>query len=66
MEYKPKSIKPEQLARIISILEDQKNMITKEATCEKCGEIYNPEQFGELHYANECNGSPTNEIELGE
>ena len=40
-------------------------MITKEATCSKCAEIYNPEQFGDLHYSNDCNGSPINEIEIG-
>jgi hypothetical protein len=33
----------------------------KEATCSKCGDIYNPEEFGELHFANDCNGTPTNE-----
>ena len=41
-------------------------MITKEATCAKCEEIYNPEEFGDLHFDNDCNGSPINEIELGE
>jgi hypothetical protein len=35
----------------------------KEAICSKCGEIYNPEQFGELHFANDCNGLPINEIQ---
>lgn len=41
-------------------------MITKEATCSKCEEIYNPEEFGDLHFNDDCNGSPINEIELGE
>ena len=35
----------------------------KESTCLKCGDIYNPEEFGELHYADDCNGSPINEGE---
>jgi hypothetical protein len=35
----------------------------KEATCSKCGDIYNPEEFGELHYADNCNGEPINEIQ---
>lgn len=34
-----------------------------EATCSKCGEIYNPAELGELHFADDCNGLPTNEIE---
>jgi hypothetical protein len=35
----------------------------KEATCAKCGDIYNPEEFGQSHWANDCNGQPINEIE---
>jgi len=35
----------------------------KEATCSKCGDIYNPEEFGELHYADDCNGTPIDEIQ---
>ena len=34
----------------------------KQATCSKCDEIYNPEEFGELHFAADCNGTPKNEI----
>ena len=41
-------------------------MITKEATCSKCEEIYNPENFGDLHYSNDCNGAPINQIEIGD
>lgn len=41
-------------------------MITKEAICSKCEEIYNPEKFGDLHFANDCNGAPINQIEIGE
>ena len=37
----------------------------KEATCSKCGDVYNPEEFGELHYADNCNGTPINEIQYG-
>lgn len=37
----------------------------KEATCSKCGDIYNPEEFGELHLAAGCNGEPINEGEYG-
>ena len=33
----------------------------KEAECSKCGEIYNPENFGEVHWADDCNGKPINE-----
>jgi hypothetical protein len=44
---------------------EEAKMITKEAICSKCGETYNPEQFGDLHYSNDCNGSPINEIEIG-
>jgi hypothetical protein len=35
----------------------------KEATCSKCGDIYNPEKFGDLHFTDNCNGSPINEIQ---
>jgi hypothetical protein len=35
----------------------------KEAMCSKCGEIYNPETFGDVHFADDCNGNPINEIE---
>ena len=35
----------------------------KEATCSKCKEIYNPDNFGDLHFTSGCNGSPINEIE---
>jgi hypothetical protein len=38
----------------------------KEATCLKCGDIYNPDEFGELHYGSGCRGEPTNECEYGE
>jgi len=37
----------------------------KEATCSKCGDIYSPEKFGELHLADGCNGSPIKEGEYG-
>jgi hypothetical protein len=37
--------------------------VMKEATCSKCGDIYNPEEFGELHFDNNCNGKPINEIQ---
>lgn len=35
----------------------------KEATCSKCEDIYNPEEFGDLHFANDCNGEPIEEIQ---
>lgn len=34
-----------------------------EATCSKCGDIYNPEQLEELHLANGCEGSPINQVQ---
>jgi len=37
----------------------------KEATCSKCGDIYNPEEFGDVHFANDCNGKPVKEIQYG-
>jgi hypothetical protein len=33
----------------------------KESECSKCGEIYNPENFGDLHWSDDCNGAPINE-----
>lgn len=40
-------------------------MSLKEAECSKCGEIYNPHRFGQLHWGDDgkCNGKPINEIE---
>lgn len=38
----------------------------KEATCSKCEEIYNPDEFGELHLAAGCDGEPINECEYNE
>jgi hypothetical protein len=38
----------------------------KEATCLKCGDIYNPDEFGELHLVAGCNGEPTKEGEYGQ
>ncbi len=35
----------------------------KEATCSKCGDIYNPEEFGDVHFSNNCNGEPVKEIQ---
>jgi hypothetical protein len=35
----------------------------KEATCLKCKEIYNPQEFGDLHFTDDCNGSPINKIQ---
>lgn len=33
----------------------------KEAICSKCGDVYNPEEFGDVHFANDCNGEPISE-----
>jgi hypothetical protein len=43
---------------------NRKGLQMKEATCSKCNEIYNPEEFGDLHFVDNCNGTPKNEIEF--
>ena len=38
----------------------------KEATCSKCGDVYNPEEFGDVHFVNDCNGEPISEGEYNQ
>jgi hypothetical protein len=63
MVWYPTNVGEGESERSLLIQEKERERMKEE--CSKCGEIYNPHKFGELHWGDEgdCNGKPINEIQ---